>query len=113
MALKADGGHAHGTPRHQGTHAQNGKDRERHRQRRAYAGEHHGKANRSFEPVAIGVTPSGQCQKHLRQGKQRQQQAYGQRTVPRAQRHQRRRHAHARHAGVQANVPGNQPGQCD
>ena len=61
--------------------------------------------------MAVGVTPGGQCQKYLRERKQGQQGPHRHGTVALLEGQERRGHAHASHAGVQTNLPCNQPCQ--
>jgi hypothetical protein len=58
--------------------------------------------------MAIGIPTRREGQKHLGQGKQRQQKTNRQRAVALAQGQQGSGHAHARHTGMQAHMAGNE-----
>ena len=81
MALQCDGGRAGGTAHAQGGEAQHLEARPQHGGQGAGHREQQGNSHRPLEAVAVRVAPGRNRQKHLHQGKQRQQAAHFERAI--------------------------------
>ena len=111
MTLQRNHRRSRGPARQQGCQTKHWKHR---KSSSSTSAEHSGsnaEADGPPQAVPVGKATSRQCQKNLRQGKQRQQHADSCRTVAFAQRQQRRGHATAGHAGMQTNLRQDQARQ--